>query len=215
MQQISPELAARFGGEVTSLCLCWRLTRTDGVLIGITDHDEPLELNGLVYQPGASLSGGVFSQNAGLKPGRAAAEGVFSTDAISEEDIFAGLWNRARVDVFRVDWQRPDLGGLGIWFGHFSEFEQSETGVFEAELISLKGDLEKPVGRVFQRHCDAEFGDERCGFVNSEGLTCDRRFETCRDDYSNTENFRGFPHMPGMDFILSGPADTGNTGGKR
>ncbi|WP_237155554.1 DUF2163 domain-containing protein [Oryzibacter oryziterrae] len=32
---------------------------------------------------------------------------------------------------------------------------------------------------------------------------CDKRFETCRDRFANHENFRGFPHMPGKDFVFS------------
>lgn len=29
---------------------------------------------------------------------------------------------------------------------------------------------------------------------------CDKSFETCREKFSNTLNFRGFPHLPGSDF---------------
>ncbi|MBI1385703.1 MAG: DUF2163 domain-containing protein [Rhizobiales bacterium] len=32
---------------------------------------------------------------------------------------------------------------------------------------------------------------------------CDKRLATCRDRFSNAVNFRGFPHMPGNDFVLS------------
>ncbi|MEQ1902181.1 MAG: DUF2163 domain-containing protein [Devosia sp.] len=34
---------------------------------------------------------------------------------------------------------------------------------------------------------------------------CDRRFATCRDRFANTVNFRGFPHIPGNDFVLRHP----------
>jgi uncharacterized phage protein (TIGR02218 family) len=34
---------------------------------------------------------------------------------------------------------------------------------------------------------------------------CDKRAATCRDRFSNIANFRGFPHMPGNDFILRVP----------
>ncbi|MDD3446247.1 MAG: DUF2163 domain-containing protein, partial [Zavarzinia sp.] len=34
---------------------------------------------------------------------------------------------------------------------------------------------------------------------------CDRRFETCRDRFANAVAFGGFPHMPGLDFVLSYP----------
>jgi uncharacterized phage protein (TIGR02218 family) len=32
---------------------------------------------------------------------------------------------------------------------------------------------------------------------------CDKQFATCRDKFSNAVNFRGFPHMPGDDFVVS------------
>lgn len=31
---------------------------------------------------------------------------------------------------------------------------------------------------------------------------CDKRFATCRDRFANAVNFRGFPHMPGNDFVI-------------
>lgn len=34
---------------------------------------------------------------------------------------------------------------------------------------------------------------------------CDRRLATCRGKFGNTVNFRGFPHIPGSDYILRHP----------
>jgi uncharacterized phage protein (TIGR02218 family) len=34
---------------------------------------------------------------------------------------------------------------------------------------------------------------------------CDKSFATCRDRFANALNFRGFPHMPGIDRILAVP----------
>jgi uncharacterized phage protein (TIGR02218 family) len=34
---------------------------------------------------------------------------------------------------------------------------------------------------------------------------CDKRFSTCRDKFGNAANFRGFPHMPGNDFVIRMP----------
>ena len=31
---------------------------------------------------------------------------------------------------------------------------------------------------------------------------CDKRLATCRDKFANVPNFRGFPHMPGNDFVV-------------
>jgi uncharacterized phage protein (TIGR02218 family) len=43
---------------------------------------------------------------------------------------------------------------------------------------------------------------------------CDKRFETCRDRFANSINFRGFPHIPGNDFVIAGvDAAANNDGG--
>ena len=43
---------------------------------------------------------------------------------------------------------------------------------------------------------------------------CDKRFATCRDRFANTDNVRGFPHIPGNDFLIATPAQgaPGNDG---
>ncbi len=49
-------------------------------------------------------------------------------------------------------------------------------------------------------------------FVVTEG--CDKRFVTCRERFANVVNFRGFPHIPGNDFVIASPdAGAGNDGG--
>ena len=39
-------------------------------------------------------------------------------------------------------------------------------------------------------------------FIRLE-MGCDKYFSTCRDRFSNAANFRGFPHIPGNDFLFS------------
>lgn len=44
---------------------------------------------------------------------------------------------------------------------------------------------------------------------------CDKSFATCRGRFGNGVNFRGFPHIPGNDFIIGGvrPGDGALDGG--
>lgn len=46
---------------------------------------------------------------------------------------------------------------------------------------------------------------------------CDKQFATCRTKFSNAVNFRGFPHIPGDDFVLTyvSRSDSGNDGESR
>jgi uncharacterized phage protein (TIGR02218 family) len=56
--------------------------------------------------------------------------------------------------------------------------------------------------------CDAVLGDARCTVAHDHpafALGCDRALATCRDRFGNVPNFRGFPHIPGTDFVLHYP----------
>ncbi len=46
---------------------------------------------------------------------------------------------------------------------------------------------------------------------------CDKTFATCRDRFANAAAFRGFPHMPGNDFVtaIARPGDPANDGTAR
>ncbi|MEO1322058.1 MAG: DUF2163 domain-containing protein [Pseudomonadota bacterium] len=214
MKTLSPIQQEHLASEAQTLCLCWRLTRQDGAVFGLTNHDQTLIVNKISYSPGAALEAAVFAQGTDMQPGRVNATGVLSSDLIQDPDLIAGVWNDCLVDVYRVDWQRLDVPPLHVWSGYLSAVERNQNGGLEAELLSLSADLQRPIGRVIQRRCDAELGDARCG-AEADGQTCDQRFETCRDVFANVENFRGFPHVPGNDAILAGPAATDNDGGKR
>lgn len=289
MRQIDEAFAARLATNATTLCTCWRFTRSDGAVFGATDHDRALVSEGVTFEPASGLAGATFESGSGLAPGRCATEGAVSLDFIAEEDIDAGLWDGARVDVWRVDWDAPEHRVM-IWSGRLSEVSR-RGAAFTAELVSLKADLERRIGRVYSRTCDADVGDARCGvdlmdaayrmegavaetigvqrflasglngaehglfrggmltwtggantgraarvlrhsgseielvsaprFALAEGDTfvvtagCDKSFVMCGARFGNRVNFRGFPHMPGPEAVLTGPAAGGNDGGRR
>lgn len=160
MRQISEAFAARLAADVTNLCACWRLQRRDGEIFGATDHDHVLAFDGVDYQPAHGLRGARLESSASLAPGRAAASGALDAAFVTEADLAAGLWDGARVDVWRVDWELPEHR-VRVWSGRLSEVRR-EGATFAAELVSLKADLERMVGRVYSRSCDAEAGDGRC-----------------------------------------------------
>jgi uncharacterized phage protein (TIGR02218 family) len=43
---------------------------------------------------------------------------------------------------------------------------------------------------------------------------CDKQFSTCKAKFDNLANFRGFPYVPGNDFMLSAASRQGKNDGK-
>lgn len=154
-------LETRLASGVTTLAHVWRITRQDGEAFGFTDHDQSLVFAGLTCAPSAGLIAGAIEKSLGLAVDSASIAGVLDADAITEEDLARGLWDGARVDVFRVDWSEPTLS-VHLLAGRLGEARRGPQA-FEIELRGLSAPLNTSVGRVFSRFCDADVGDARCG----------------------------------------------------
>lgn len=292
MRALPPELQTLLESGATTLCWCWRIDRVDGASLGFTDHDAALSFDDVTYEAGSAEESGVIEQTAGFSVDAAAVAGVLSADVVTEADIAGGAYDGAEIRLFRVNWAEPSMRVL-IWRGFIGEIRRGETG-FEAEIRGLSSALDRSIGRVIQRRCDAELGDARCGVdldqpsLNGSGVVttlgdsrrfaasglsafasdwfahgvltwtsgenagavsmveanrvdagavvfelaappaspispgdqfdvvagCDKRWRSCKDKFANVPNFRGFPMLPGNDWVFAGPdAGADNDGG--
>lgn len=213
MRDIPDEMAARIESGAARLCHVWRLERADGAVAGFTDHDRDLAVDGLVCRAGSGWTAGAAESAVGLAAGAVSAAGVLDDAAITEADVAAGLFDGAKVELWRVDWSEPELK-VRLWAGTLARMRREE-GRFRADLEGPLAKLERVVGRTYGRMCDARLGDERCG-IAAAGRRCDKRWETCVGTFGNGVNFRGFADVPGDDFLTAYPAGSArNDGGTR
>ena len=216
MRAVPAELADRLESGAASLCHAWILTRVDGTVLGFTDHDRDLAVEGVTCKAASGWTAGAAETAAGFSPGQAAAVGGFDDDALSEADLAAGLYDGAQVECRVVDWSTPDLS-VRLWAARIVA-AKAEGGAFTLTLEGPLAALDRVSGRTFARSCDAAFGDARCGVDVSAfpGASCDKRWATCRAVFGNGLNFRGFPTAPGEDFLTLYPNDgERNDGGRR
>ena len=165
MRALPEGLAAHVAQPVTTLAHGWRLTRTDGVVLGFTDHDAALTFDGTHFAAATGLTGSEAEEALGLAAATREVAGALSSASIDADDIRAGRYDRAKVETFVVDWQNPDdlvLMDVAV----LGEVKHGETG-FSAELRGIAAQLDRVRGRSYRRRCDAVFGDGRCGFPAS------------------------------------------------
>ncbi len=285
MRTLDTGFKAHVESGATTLCQCWRIERTDGVVLGFTDHDEGLSFDGIDYIPAHGLDGGEVAHKLGPQTDTSEVVGILHAAAITEDDILLGRYDGAVVECWRVNWRDVTQRHL-LRRSSIGEIVR-EDGAFRAELRSAQHALNRPQGRIYQALCDASLGDARCGvdldapayraeaavlavedrfrlrvggvagFAEGwfgfgravwssgrrAGLTddiarhartggadifgfaapvgewvvpgdaftafagCDRRFATCAEKFANGINFRGFPHVPGNDFVLRYPRE--------
>lgn len=281
MKTISTELESHITGEVTTLALCWKLTRRDGTIMGFTDHDAPLMVEGVIYQAQTGFSPAAVVSHAGLAVDNMETEGMLAAGSITEADIMAGKYDFAEVQIFLVNYGDLTQGVLKLRRGWLGEVTLSQ-GRFRAEVRGLAQALGQTIGELYSPSCRAALGDVRCkvnlaahtvtgsitsvasgnrqAFTDSarseassvfasgkltftsganDGLSmevkehsyrsgaggnftlalplpyalapgdaytlikgCDKTLGTCKNRFDNIINFRGEPHVPGLDRML-------------
>ena len=281
MKQLPAGLQAHLDGGATTLCWCWRLTRRDASRLGFTDHDRDLTFDGTTFEAAAGFTASEMRDSVGLSVDNLEVTSALSSERLSEADLAAGIYDDARVEIFRVNWAAPEQRVL-MRVGSLGEVRRAGL-TFTAEVRGLAHYLQQPKGRLYQFTCDADLGDGRCKILLSDPLYrgegeivaaasgrrftvsgledfaddwfsrglltfssgaaagqaievryhsktgsavtlelwapargplqpgqtfvvtagCDKHLTTCRAKFANAENFRGFPHMPGNDFVTT------------
>lgn len=291
MRDIAPALQAKLDSGVTTLCRCWVIVRGDGVTQGFTDHDADVAVGAVACRAGTGLTGSEATQKLGLSVDSSELSGALNDDSLNEDDLAAGRYDAAAVELWLVDWSEPALRVL-LAKGMLGEVKRAGTS-FTAEVRGISERLNQDSGRLYTATCSADMGDGSCaidlssptyrgtatvaalqgtssftasglggyadGWFAAGKLTftgganagtsvevkshrnsgvvtlelwqqmpqpispgdtfavtagCDKRFSTCHDRFNNIVNFRGFPHVPGNDFVVRYPvpAEPGNDG---
>jgi uncharacterized phage protein (TIGR02218 family) len=283
MRPIPSALQTKLDTGVTTLARAWKLTRRDGVVMGFTDHDRDLVIDGVTFRAGTGFTSSEAASRFGLSVDGGEISGALADDSLTDADLAAGRYDAAAVETWLVDWSDPQLKVLTAR-ATLGEVRR-EGQAFVAELRGLADLLSQESGRLYTAKCGADLGDSRCrvdltdpafrgsgaitgiegtsifvasgldGFAETlfsagrltwtsganNGLSieikqhrlvagqpqlslwqampepiavgdtfdmtagCDKTFATCRARFANTDNFRGFPQIPGNDFLLASP----------
>ncbi|MEQ9692208.1 MAG: DUF2163 domain-containing protein [Bauldia litoralis] len=161
MRQIDDGLAAHIAGGVTTLARCWRVTRSDGVVLGFTDHDRTLTFDGVDHEPVSGFDASEDVGTTGFAVGGMEVSGALSSERLDASDLSAGLYDNAEVRVTLVNWTSPTERQL-LRVGHLGEVVRAD-GAFTAEVRGLAAQLDETRGRAYRPTCDADLGDARCG----------------------------------------------------
>lgn len=275
MRTISSVLQTHLSGGLTTLATCWKLTLRDTTELGFTDHDQEIEVEGLLYKASSGIQASAISSHSHLNVDNLDVEGLLDSELIKEADLLAGRYDFAEVEIFLVNYTAPAEGKIILRTGWIGEIT-SRKGYFLAEIRGLSQKLKHQVGAYYSAACRAELGDSRCqvslgpltvtgtvtsvssrqvfsdsarneaaGYFDLGKITftsgqnagyameikrftgagelslvlpmpfevesgdayslipgCDKTFATCVERYANAVNFRGEPHVPGVDKAL-------------
>ena len=129
--------------------------------LGFTEHDRDLLFDGTAFEAASGFSATEIVDGVGLSVDNLDVSGALSSAHLNEDDLAAGAFDDARVEIWRVRWDLPEQRVL-MRTGSLGEVRR-EGASFTAEVRGLAHYLSQETGRTYQYACDAALGDVRCG----------------------------------------------------
>lgn len=116
---------------------CWTFTRTDGLVLGYTSHDQTVSFRGVDHVPCNSLAASAVEMSSIVgTTGSIDLIGLLSDAGVSEKDIYNGLYDGANIEVWLVPWSNAGgetpirlIAGVVGANGH-------ETASYSQELLT-------------------------------------------------------------------------------
>ncbi len=163
----------------------------------------------MTFEAATGFTAGDATESVGLSVDNLEVTGALSSAGLTDDDLAAGRYDDAKVEIYRVNWADPEQCVL-MRSGSIGEVKRSGAA-FAAEVRGLSHYLQQPKGRLLQLGCDADLGDTRCGIdledpayrgtaTIAEALSARRFRVTGLDAFANDFFTRGLARF------TSGPA---------
>lgn len=167
MKTISSQLNTHLGLDCTTLATLWKVKRTDGVILGFTNFDQDL-----VFDLGDGDGAITYAAATGMTPSATETASDLGTDnleitafldssAIEVQDVRAGLYDFATIDVMLVNFNDLTMGCLKLRAGTLGQVKMI-NGLFTAEIRGLSFFFSTVLVTTFGPICRADLGDAQC-----------------------------------------------------
>lgn len=165
MKAVSAALKGHFGQATTTLAVIWKVTRTDGTVLGFTTFDKDLVYNSVTYHASSGILPTANKTQSDLTVDNLEITGFLDSALIKETDIRNGVYDFARVEQRVVNWNDLTQGDVQIRAGMVGNITM-KNGLFLAELRGLTQFLSTLIGSLYGPLCRAELFSTPTGAID-------------------------------------------------
>jgi uncharacterized phage protein (TIGR02218 family) len=163
-----------FAQQLETVASFWRVYRRDGVTFGFTSHDRDLVFDDIRHRTAPGMVPSAIRMTADFADDSAEVTGALDHEAIREDDLDAGRFDGAGIELGLVDWETQENRLLYTGrIGHVGR----DASRFTAALKSVKAELLlDPIPRT-SPSCRAQFCGPGCG-LSAARFTHEARIAT-------------------------------------
>lgn len=149
---------------------CVRIECTNGTIVRLTAYPHDLTMsNATVYKTDYGYEPTAFSASSGFSPSAVDLEGIVAAAGISRDALASGVFDNARVYVFKTNFLAPVEDYEEVSAGFFGKATLMDDH-YRIEGMSLIDALNQSVGSIYQAACPRTLGDAGC-MVNLAAIT--------------------------------------------
>jgi hypothetical protein len=161
MITISAALKAHLAQPYQTTCTIWKVTLTNGTVLGFTDLDLSFTFQSQLYQAATGYIRTDIAYQSDLSIGNMELHGPANFPSITEADVMAGLWDFAAVEVSLINWNDFTMGKMILCTGTLGEITM-ERNTFKTELRNINQCYTRMLGELTSPGCRADLFDSRC-----------------------------------------------------
>lgn len=179
MKSCSGALASHIAQGQTTLTTLLKITRRpDGLVLGFTDHDQPIVFGGVTYVASSSYNRFNLAETADGDNKNSELVGAIDS-VITRADLEARLYDYAQFQLSLVNWANLGMGSMILATGSFGPITIEEYQ-FRVEIRGLGYPLNDIGGEICGPACRTDFGSPLCapGGVLDSGVTINSLLQT-------------------------------------
>ncbi len=167
-KSVSAGMAAAIGTDNNLVACFFVKQRISGTVQGFTEHDKDIVIdlsdgNGsITYLAATAFTRSAIANTNLFSVDNLEIEGIIDAAAFDTGNIDAGVYDRAEIKIFLVDWTDLTLGVVKLRRGSLGTITTEEKA-FKAELRGMLQRYTEEIVEVYTPDCRADLGDTRCG----------------------------------------------------
>jgi uncharacterized phage protein (TIGR02218 family) len=169
MKTLDSTFANSLTNSSLTLAWCWLITRIDGLMLGFTSLDVPIAIDNVTYRPFTGFDAGAAQISEGVeKLDSQTLTGILDVSGISKADLQSGIYERAEVRRFLIDYSNLPSSlnltppkHLELPRGYLAETKRNNLG-YELKVKDDLSLLDNQIGQTTSMTCRANLGDDKC-----------------------------------------------------
>jgi len=173
----------------TTVAWCVRIVPVIGTPVRLTTYPVNLKMsNSNVYYTDSGYEQTSFTSGTSMSPAAIDLTGFIGLAGITRDQIASGVFDNARVYIFKCNFLNPVEDYEEVTSGFFGK-TTLEDDKYTVQAMSLIDILGQSVGKTYSASCSRTFGDSGC-MINLLAITSSGNITSVTNSFTVRDSFR-------------------------